>query len=268
MSRSHRKDGPKPVAGDSTPRRNARISEHWSNIQLDSKYHNQSFCNAVEFQHTRSSDMDGSRFVSVDRLPVLHGYRWSRSRVPAIRWLVTRSLISFLSTIVRGPLYSLTCVFRLLIHKSNVFIIKIPCANYEMSFFFLVDQGTVNIQSNPHRPIFVTSRNFPWLSKRRSRGSALVGLEITNCFGRYGDRRFHMSLQQSFYLTYINVWKVDFGFGSNLTSQREATAFASAILDLRMIENGQFAFDALGKRSTMKELKLQTKFITFYSFFS
>ena len=157
---SHRKDGLKPVAGDSTLRRNARISEHWSNIQLDSKYHNQSFCNAVEFQQTRSSDMDGSRSVSVDRLPVLHGYRWLRSCVPAIRRLVTRSLTSFLSTIVCGPLYSLTCVFRLLIHKSNVFIIKIPWANYEMSFFVLSTKALLTYRAiriatfSSHRRIF------------------------------------------------------------------------------------------------------------------
>ena len=38
--------------------RHAWIAEHWSNIQLDWKYHNQSFRNAFEFQQTWSSDMD------------------------------------------------------------------------------------------------------------------------------------------------------------------------------------------------------------------
>ena len=75
-----------------------------SHIGLDSKNHNQSYHNALEFQQTWSSDMDGPQFVSVDRLSVLHGHRWSRSCVPAIRRLVIRSLTSFLSRIVCGPL--------------------------------------------------------------------------------------------------------------------------------------------------------------------
>ena len=109
------------VVLEPTLERHAWIAEHRGKIQLDSKNHNQSFHNAFDFQQTWSSDMDGPQFVSVDRLSVLHGYRWSRSCVPAIRMLVTRSLTSFLSTIVCGPLYTLTCVFRLLIHKINIF---------------------------------------------------------------------------------------------------------------------------------------------------
>ena len=75
-----------------------------SHIGLDSKNHNQLFYNALEFQQTRSSDMDGPQFVSLDRPLVLHRHRRSRSCVPAIRRLVIRSLTSFLSTIVCGPL--------------------------------------------------------------------------------------------------------------------------------------------------------------------